>query len=232
VENKQAMKLSDLQVLYEDNHCIAVYKPAGVLVQGDASGAASLMEYVKEYLKEKYNKPGNVFLGLAHRLDRKVSGIVLFAKTSKGAARLSEQFRDHTTSKIYNAIVHGIPKEKTATLINYLEKNEAERKAYVFNENTPDDKRQRAVLSYEVIKTDEGEKQALVRIELKTGRFHQIRAQLSNIGNPIIGDTKYGAPKALKDGSIMLQASELSFMPPTGEIKINLVIGLPDGWEI
>ncbi len=219
-----------LSVLYEDNHCIAVYKPAGVLVQGDISGATSLMDHVKKYIKETYNKPGNVFLGLVHRLDRKVSGIVIFAKTSKGASRLSEQFRDHTTSKIYHAIVHGIPKESTGTLINYLEKNEQERKAYVFNENTATQTRQRAVLAYEVIKTDTTTNQSLLKVELTTGRFHQIRAQLSAIGHPIVGDTKYGAPTPLKDGSIMLQASELNFMPPTGESRVDLKIPLPEGW--
>lgn len=226
------MKSADLKILYEDNHCIAVYKPAGILVQADASGSGSLMDDVKKYLKDTYKKPGNVFLGLVHRLDRHVAGIVIFAKTSKGASRLSEQFRDHTTSKIYHAVVHGIPKEPSATLINYLEKNETERKAYVFHENTPALTRQRAVLAYETVKTYKAKNAALLRIELTTGRFHQIRAQLGAMGNPIIGDTKYGAPQARENGNIMLQASELIFIPPTGEAKIHLTVPLPPDWEL
>lgn len=200
-----------LKVLYEDNHLIAVYKPAGVLVQADKGGEPCLMDEVKEYLKEKYKKPGNVFLGLLHRLDRPVSGIVLFAKTSKGASRLSEQFRNHTIEKIYHAEALGHPQKDKGTLINYLIKDENKNKVAVFDKEMPGS--QRAELDYEVIKKDG--KNSILKIILKTGRSHQIRSQLAHIGHPIKGDLKYGAPDPLLDKSIALSAVSLTFETAT-----------------
>lgn len=191
----------EAEVLYEDNHLIAVKKPAGMLIQEE------LLPLVKKYLKNKYQKPGNVFLGLLHRLDRNVSGIVLLAKTSKGASRLSEQFRDHTTEKIYHALVEGVPKSPKGTLKNYLVKDEKANKVAVFDTEGPGSLY--AELSYEVVKT-EGTT-SLLKIYLKTGRPHQIRAQLSHIGCPIVGDVKYGATKAFPDQSLKLMATELHF---------------------
>jgi 23S rRNA pseudouridine1911/1915/1917 synthase len=201
-----------LDVLYEDNHLIAVYKPAGMLVQGDETGDACLMDAVKAYLKEKYQKPGNVFLGLLHRLDRPVSGIVLFAKTSKGASRLSEQFRTHRVVKIYHALVIGEPKESKARLTHFLIKNEEKNVTTVYD--TPQDGALEAILSYEVVERRGA--QTLFRISLETGRPHQIRAQLSHIGHPIVGDLKYGAPEPLPDRSIALAATSLEFDTATG----------------
>jgi len=208
----------NLKVLHEDNHLIAVFKPAGILVQADIGGEKCLMDEVKEYLKNKYNKPGKVFLGLLHRLDRPVSGIVLFAKTSKGASRLSEQFRNHAVSKIYNAMVLGKPERDKGTLINYLIKNEEKNKVSVFDKEVPGS--QRAELDYEVIKSDE--KKSILKIILKTGRSHQIRAQMAYMGNPIVGDLKYGAPEPLPDKSIALSAVELTFSTATGDEEIKL----------
>jgi 23S rRNA pseudouridine1911/1915/1917 synthase len=200
-----------MRVLYEDNHLIAVYKPAGVLVQGDITGDPCLMDEVKEYLKKKYHKPGNVFLGLLHRLDRPVSGIVLFARTSKAAARLSEQIRNHKIKKIYQAEVLGKMPKKSGTLINYIKKDEARKVAVVSDK--PDKQRQKAELIYTVLKEERN--YSLLEIELKTGRFHQIRAQLAHAGHPIKGDVKYGAPKPLSDRAIALCATSLTFKLPT-----------------
>lgn len=214
---------SRLRVLYEDNHLIAVYKPAGVLVQGDDTGDECLMDMVKQYLKEKYDKPGNVFLGLLHRLDRPVSGIVLFAKTSKGASRVSEQFRNHTIKKVYTALVEGSPHHQHVTLTHYLRKDEQKNKTTVFEKETPD--ASYAELSYVVINS--GSKTSLLQIELKTGRSHQIRAQLSHIGHPIVGDVKYGAKEIMPDGNISLVATELHFKTATGEEEKHIIVDVP-----
>jgi len=215
-----------VKVLYEDNHLIAVFKPAGILVQGDETKDECLMDQVKEYLKEKYHKPGQVFLGLLHRLDRPVSGVVLFAKTSKGAARLSEQIRTHKVEKIYNALIEGKLKNKKGTLINWILKNEKTNKVQVFDKETKD--ALYAELSYEVLKEKDGK--SLVKIILKTGRPHQIRAQFAHLGHPLVGDVKYGAKEALKDQSIALSAVSLTFKTATGDdnktisIEPNFVI--------
>lgn len=227
-----------LKVLYEDNHLIAVVKPAGVLVQGDETGDVCLMDQVKEYLKNKYNKPGNVFLGLLHRLDRPVSGIVLFAKTSKGASRLSEQIRNHKVTKIYHALVQGELKEKKDTLINYLKKDKEKNFVVVFDEaefkpidlsiEEKDDQEndlQYAELSYEVVKSNG--KTSLLKIILKTGRRHQIRAQLSHLGHPIVGDIKYGSKVEYKKGQIALCATNLAFETATSKERQDLVIEVP-----
>jgi 23S rRNA pseudouridine1911/1915/1917 synthase len=210
-----------LTVLYEDNHVIAVYKPAGVLTQGDKSGDPSLMDEVKMYIKKKYKKPGNVFLGLVHRLDRPVSGIVLFAKTSKGASRLSAQFRDHTIEKTYHALVIGKPDAKT--LVNYLSKDKAQRKTDVLA-----NKGQRAELEYDVVASYGP--YTLVKVLLKTGRFHQIRAQFSFAGFPVVGDTKYGAPFALSGKSIALCATSITFTLPTRDERKTVFIPIPKDW--
>lgn len=204
-------RIFTMKILYEDNHLIAVYKPAGILVQGDDTGDKCLMDEVKEYLKEKHKKPGNVFLGLLHRLDRPVSGIVLFAKTSKGASRLSEQFRNHSVQKIYHALVEKAPKQKSGTLVHYLKKDEKQNYTTVFDE--PTDGALRAELDYEIVEAQNFA--SLLRIHLKTGRSHQIRAQLAHIGCPIVGDTKYGSKIKYKDGQIALCATEFSFETAT-----------------
>ena len=225
-----------IKVLYEDNHIIAVYKPAGVLTQGDRSGDKSLMDDVKNYLKEKYNKPGNVFLGLVHRLDKPVSGIVLFGKTSKGASRLSEQFRNHTIQKTYHGIVVGKPKEMKGSIkekVNkisffaegFTNKTDAELLAEIKKAT----KTRTAELDYEVMKSND--KYSLLKILPKTGRFHQIRIQMLQMGCPILGDVKYSAQKSLPGGSIALSATAISFKSATDDKIINLEIPLPEVWK-
>jgi 23S rRNA pseudouridine1911/1915/1917 synthase len=216
--------LMDIKVLYEDNHLIAVEKPAGILVQGDESDDPNLMDQVKEYIKEKYQKPGNVFLGLIHRLDRNVSGIVLFAKTSKGASRLSEQFRVHSVEKIYHAWLEGAPEQKSAVLKNYLVKDERNNKTKVYDIEVKDSLF--AELSYELIESRDAH--SLLKIKLKTGRPHQIRAQLAYIGHPVVGDVKYGAKKVLPDEELLLRATELSFNLATGEERKTISIEIPE----
>ncbi len=214
----------DIKVVYEDNHLIAVYKPAGTLVQGDKSGDISMLEEVKMYLKKKYDKPGNVFLGLIHRLDRNVDGIVLFAKTSKGASRLSEQFRLHTVEKTYHAWVSGIPKDKNKKLINYLLHDDNQNYTQVFDMN--DKRGDLAELSYELVKS-EGVF-SLLKIKLKTGRQHQIRAQLSHIGHVIVGDTKYGSKIKLPDQKIALTATSLTFDTATTDERKTITLEIPE----
>lgn len=228
-----------LKILYEDNHLIAVFKPAGVLVQGDKPvgerSEPTLMDEVKEYLKAKYKKPGNVFLGLVHRLDRPVSGIILFAKTSKGAARISEQIRERKMSKIYHAVVGGELQPASGTLKHFLKKDEQRKIAII--SDTPQEGFMRAVLYYKTVLA--ADRYSLLAIRLETGRFHQIRAQLSAVGHPIVGDKKYGAKDALLDRSIALCATELTFQTATaptlgsdgaGETK-TIRINYPDNWR-
>lgn len=223
-----------INVLYEDNHVIAVYKPAGMLVQGDHSGDPTLMDEVKYYLKQKYNKPGNVFLGMVHRLDRPVSGIVIFGKTSKGASRLSEQIRNHTIQKVYHALVFGIPKESKGTLVNYLKKDTDKNFVKVYD--TPVDEALRAELDYEVVESKNGK--SIIKVLLKTGRPHQIRSQLSHIGCPIVGDIKYGAPEQIeivvegeKHTQIMLCATSLKFKLATLDEEKQIEIDIPKDWK-
>lgn len=222
-----------VQVLYEDNHLIAVYKPAGMLVQGDKTKDVCLMDVVKEYLKHTYNKPGNTFLGLIHRLDRPVAGVVLFAKTSKGASRMSEQFREHTIQKIYHAMVeypaHIQPKTQ-ATLLNYLKKNSKINKVHVYN--TPEPGALRAELEYELLRID-GHR-ALLKVTLKTGRPHQIRAQLAHCQMPIVGDKKYGAKTTVgkNNNAIALIASELTIRLATKEERKTIRVDIPKEWNI
>ena len=217
---------SPIHILYEDNHIIAVYKPACILAQSDETGEESVFDWVKKHIKEKYKKIGNVFLGLVHRLDRPVSGIMVFAKTSKGASRLSEQFRNHEVGKTYHAVVFGKMERKKGMIISHLKKNEDRNKVFVHKSASKDTKE--SELSYEVIESNG--KFSLLKIKPLTGRSHQIRAQLSSIGHPIVGDIKYGAPESLSDNSIMLSATGLIFRKATGDELIKLEIspfGLP-----
>lgn len=211
-------------ILYEDNHVIVVHKPSGVLVQGDNTNEDCLLEQVKRFIKTRDNKPGNVFLGLVHRLDRNVSGVILFAKTSKGASRLSEQFRLHTAEKIYHAWVAGIPAKKSATLIHFLLKNEQNNKTAVYESEVRG--AQYAELRYETVKTVGNF--CLLKINLKTGRPHQIRAQLGYIGHPVVGDGKYGSGVALPDERIALVATSLSFTTATGGEKRTVEVPAPE----
>lgn len=227
--------MSTIKVLYEDNHIIAVLKPAGVLTQGDGSGEKSLIDMVKDYLKEKYKKPGNVFLGLVHRLDKPVQGIVLFGKTSKGASRLSEQFREHTIQKTYHAIVLGKPKESRGEIKEKISKISFFAEGFtkksdkeLLEEIKKATKTRTAELSWELVKSNG--KFSLLKILPKTGRFHQIRVQLANMGCPILGDTKYGAPLENRE-SIALAATAISFKSATEDKEINLEIPLPEEWK-
>jgi 23S rRNA pseudouridine1911/1915/1917 synthase len=228
--------MSRINVLYEDNHIIAVLKPSGVLTQGDSSGDESLIDMVKVYLKEKYKKPGNVFLGLVHRLDKPVSGIVLFGKTSKGASRLSAQFREHTIQKTYHAVVVGRPKESGGVLKEKVNKisffaegfaNKSDEE--LLAEIKKATKTRTAELEYQLVKSNE--KYSLLKVLPKTGRFHQIRIQMLQLGCPILGDSKYSKQKPLQDGSIALAATGIKFKSATGENIINLEIPLPETWK-
>ena len=234
--SNKIINMSTVKVLYEDNHIIAVVKPAGLLTQGDRSGEDCLMDEVKKYLKEKYGKPGNVFLGLVHRLDKPVAGIVLFGKTSKGASRLSEQFRNHTIQKTYHAIVVGKPKEEKGSIKEQV--NKISFFAEGFTNKTDEEllqeikkatKTRTAELSYEVVKKND--KYSLLKILPKTGRFHQIRIQMQQMGCPILGDIKYGAKNVLPDRNIALAATAISFKSATEDKQVNLEIPLPEEWQ-
>jgi 23S rRNA pseudouridine1911/1915/1917 synthase len=209
-----------LQILYEDNHVIAVVKPAGIAVQADKTGDVCLLDLVKDYLKEKYNKPGKVFLGLVHRLDQPVGGIMVFARTGKAAARLAEQFRLRQVKKLYQALVKKTPELNEADLINYLKKDS--RKNIVKTYDQPTEGALKAELHYRVLK--QIKQGTILEIELKTGRSHQIRAQLSHLGSPIIGDVKYGGIKWSNPRAIALNAVKLEFKHPTKDEFIKLVI--------
>jgi 23S rRNA pseudouridine1911/1915/1917 synthase len=213
----------DLKVLYEDNHLIVVYKPAGVLTQADISGQRCLMDDVKDYLKEKYKKPGNVFLGMVHRLDRSVSGVIVFAKTSKGASRLSQQIRLHEVEKNYHAVISGKLENQKGILRTMLGKDENEKKAHI------SDNGKEAELSYEVVKSNDN--YSLVRIKLETGKFHQIRAQFSSIGSPIVGDNKYGSKEVLPDKTICLAATSLKFRKATEDEFVTVSVPIPVEWD-
>ncbi len=217
-------KENSLEILYEDNHLIAVNKRVSDIVQGDKTGDRPLTDIVKQYLKEKYNKPGEVFLGLPHRLDRPTSGIVIFARTSKALVRLNKMFQEKDLKKIYWAIVSHSPTPKEGGLEHYLTRNTKQNKSYAFDENKPLSKR--ALLLYkEISKSD---KYTLLEIELKTGRHHQIRAQLSKIGLPIKGDLKYGAKRSNPDKGISLHSRQLKLIHPVKKELINIVAPVPN----
>ncbi|MBP7965729.1 MAG: RluA family pseudouridine synthase [Paludibacteraceae bacterium] len=213
-----------MEVLYEDNHIIAVNKSNSEIVQGDKTGDEPLPEIIKRYLKEKYNKPGNVFCGVAHRLDRPVSGVVLFARTSKALARLNELFQTHAMTKTYWAIVKQTPDEPVGRLEHYLIRNEKQNKSYVYD--TPRAGAKRALLSYKTVAKSDN--YTLLEIELETGRHHQIRAQLAQMGCPIKGDLKYGFPRSNPDGGISLHARSLAFIHPVSQEQMKLVAPVPD----
>ncbi|NNG09633.1 MAG: RNA pseudouridine synthase [Arenibacter sp.] len=213
----------NLQVLYEDNHLIAINKRAGDIVQGDKTGDTPLSEVVKNYLKHKYNKPGNVYLGVAHRLDRPTTGIVVFAKTSKALPRLNKLFAEKDAKKTYWAVVKKMPQKEEDTLIHWLKRNPKQNKSYANIKEVPDSKK--AILDYKLIK--KLDRHVLLEINLKTGRHHQIRSQLSAIGCPIRGDLKYGADRSNKDGSIHLHARSLSFIHPVKKELLQLVAPPP-----
>lgn len=213
-----------MTVIYEDNHIIIVNKTASEIVQGDKTGDKPLSEIVKEYIKEKYNKPGNVFIGVPHRLDRPVSGIVVLAKTSKALARLNEMFRDGEVKKTYWAIVKNCPKEE-ALLENYLVRNEKQNKSYAYDKEVANSKK--AMLHYKLI--GHSQNYFLLEVDLMTGRHHQIRCQLANMGCPIKGDLKYGAQRSNPDGSICLHARRVRFTHPVSKIEIDIVAPSPEG---
>ena len=213
-----------MTVLYEDNHIIIVNKTVSEIVQGDKTGDKPLSEIIKEWLKEKYNKPGNVFCGLTHRLDRPVSGIVIFAKTSKALARLNEMFKNKEIKKTYWAIVKNTPEEPEAELRHYLIRNEKQNKSYAYDIEKPGSKL--AILHYKLIARSE--KYNLLEIDLQTGRHHQIRCQLAKIGCPIKGDLKYGAERSNPDGGISLHAREVRFIHPVSKELIEVTAPLPD----
>lgn len=212
-----------MTVLYEDNHIIIVNKEVGEIVQGDKTGDKPLSEIVKEYLKEKYNKPGNVFCGVTHRLDRPTSGIVMFAKTSKALSRLNEMFRNDEVTKTYWALVKNMPKKSEDTLVHYLVKNERTNKSAAFDFEKKGTKK--SILHYKLV--SKSDNYYLLEIDLETGRHHQIRTQLSKIGSPIKGDLKYGADRSNPDGGISLHARSISFIHPVSKNKINVVAPVP-----
>lgn len=213
-----------MEVLYEDNHIIIVNKAPGEIVQGDKTGDEPLSETVKAWIKEKHDKPGNVFLGVTHRLDRPVGGVVVFAKTSKALSRLNEMFRNGDVHKTYWAITSRTPEPAEGQLVNYLESVERNNKTYIAPKAGPRAKEAR--LNYRVLA--QGDRYALVEVELLTGRKHQIRVQLSGIGCPIKGDLKYGAKRSNPDGSISLLARHIEFVHPVSKQKISVTAPLPE----
>lgn len=213
-----------MQVIYEDNHIIIVSKRSGEIVQGDKTGDKTLADDAKLYIKEKYAKPGNVFLGVVHRLDRPVWGLVVFAKTSKALSRLNDMFRMGDVHKTYWAITQNCPAEPEATLTDWIRRNEKQNKSYAYSREVPDSKK--AVLHYKVI--GRSDNYTLVEVNLMTGRHHQIRCQLANIGCPIKGDLKYGARRSNPDGSISLLARRIEFVHPVSKERISVEAPLPD----
>lgn len=228
-----------MEVLYEDNHIIAVNKTCNEIVQGDKTGDTPLSETVKAYIKEKYNKPGEVFLGVTHRLDRPTSGVVLFARTSKALTRLNEMFREKSAvshqpsaiTKTYWAIVQGAPKQPEARLENWLVRNEAQNKSYISTppKSSPqgrDKDAKLAVLTYKTLV--KGDHYTLLEVNLETGRHHQIRCQLAAIGCPIKGDLKYGAKRSNPDGGICLHARQIEFIHPVSKQNICITAPVPN----
>jgi len=217
-------------VLYEDNHIIIVNKRSSDLVQGDVTGDEPLDDIVRAYIKEKYNKPGDVFLGVVHRLDRPVSGCVVYARTSKALSRLSELFRTREVKKTYWAIVSDRPPSEEGTLSNYLKKNEPQNKSYVYEKEVKGSKL--AELSYRVLARSE--KYYLIEVDLQTGRHHQIRAQLAAAGCPIKGDLKYGSKRSNEGGGISLHSRRVAFVHPVKNEEIKIEAPLPDDriWKL
>lgn len=213
-----------MTVLYEDNHIIIVNKTVSEIVQGDKTGDKPLSETVKEWLKEKYNKPGNVFCGVTHRLDRPVSGIVVFAKTSKALPRLNKMFQDKEIKKTYWAIVKNSPKNTEGTLTHYLVRNEKQNKSYAYDTEKANSKK--AILHYKLIAKSDN--YCLLEIDLETGRHHQIRCQLAKMGCVIKGDLKYGADRSNPDGGISLHARSINFIHPVSKETIEVTAPVPN----
>ncbi len=219
------------QIVYEDNHLLVINKKVGQLVQGDKTGDLSLLDLIKNFIKKRDKKPGNVFLGLVHRIDRPTSGLVIYAKTSKALSRLTQMVKNREIKKTYWAIV---PKEmipKNQRLVHYLKKNEKNNKATVFTKPTEGAKE--SILNYQIIKILDNYQ--LLEIDLETGRHHQIRAQLSKTGVPIKGDLKYGSPRSNQDGGISLHARKLEFVHPVTKENIEIIAKVPENdkiWEV
>lgn len=212
-----------MTVVYEDNHIIIVNKSSSEIVQGDKTGDKPLVDIVKDYIKQKYQKPGNVFLGVVHRLDRPVSGLVVFARTSKALTRLNEMFRTKDVHKKYWAIVGNAPQKEEGELVHWMVRNEKQNKSYAYDQEKPNSKK--AILAYKQIARSE--RYFLLEVDLKTGRHHQIRCQLSKIGCPIKGDLKYGAPRSNVDGSICLHSRKIEFVHPVSKNLISIEAPLP-----
>jgi 23S rRNA pseudouridine1911/1915/1917 synthase len=213
-----------LEIVYEDNHLIIVNKACSEIVQGDKTGDPCLLDTLKAYIKEKYHKPGDVFLGCVHRLDRPTSGLVIFARTSKALSRMNEQFKDKKIKKTYWAVVDNQPPKESDTLVHYLIKNEEQNKSYAFD--IPKSGSKEASLTYSLL--GHSDKYYLLEIELHTGRHHQIRAQLATIGCKIKGDMKYNFPRSNKDGGIHLHARYLEFIHPVKGETVNLTAPTPN----
>ena len=213
-----------MQVVYEDNHLIIVLKESGEIVQGDKTGDKPLSEIVKDYIKEKYHKPGNVFLGVVHRLDRPVAGLVVFARTSKTLARLNIMFSNGEVHKTYWAITQNCPETEAGTLTDWIVRNEKQNKSYAYDHEVPNAKK--AVLNYHVI--GHSDHYSLIEVQLLTGRHHQIRCQLAHIGCPIKGDLKYGARRSNPDGSISLLSHVMEFVHPVSKQTIKTVSPIPN----
>ena len=219
-----------MEIVYEDNHLIIVYKHSGEIVQGDKTGDVPLSEDVKCYLKEKYQKPGSVFLGVVHRLDRPVAGLVVFAKTSKALTRLNKMFRDGEVHKTYWAITKNLPPQPEDTLTDWLVRNEKQNKSYAYDHEVPHSKK--AILKYRLI--GQSDHYCLLEVNLMTGRHHQIRCQLAHMGCPIKGDLKYGTQRSNPDGSICLLAHHVEFVHPVSKQLISLDSPLPEDklWQV
>ncbi len=213
-----------MQVVYEDNHIIIVSKNSGEIVQGDKTGDTPLSEYVKQYIKEKYAKPGNVFLGVVHRLDRPVAGLVVFARTSKALSRLNEMFRKGEVHKTYWAITTHRPTENEGMIEGWISRNEKLNKSFHHNKEVPESKH--AVLRFKLLASSQ--RYHLIEVNLLTGRHHQIRCQLASIGCPIKGDLKYGAPRSNPDGSISLISKKIQFVHPISKKEIYVEAPLPN----
>ncbi|MCR9181807.1 MAG: RluA family pseudouridine synthase [Flavobacteriaceae bacterium] len=220
---------NNLQIIYEDNHLIVINKRAGDIVQGDKTEDKPLSEIVKEYIAEKYNKPGAVYLGVVHRLDRPTTGIVVFAKTSKALERLNKMFKEREAQKTYWALVKNAPPKEQDTLTHFLKRNPKQNKSYAYEKEIPESKK--AILDYQVIQKLDN--YYLLEILLHTGRHHQIRSQLSFIGCPIKGDLKYGFDRSNPDGSIHLHARKLGFIHPVKKENLVLTASTPENrlWE-
>lgn len=224
------MYTSSFNVVFEDNHLLVVNKPAGILVQGDETGDKPLVEYGKDYIKDKLQKPGAVFLGVVHRLDRPVSGVVVFARTSKALERMNALFRERSTEKVYWALVSNKPPADSGTLIHWLKKDEKKNKTTWFTRETPD--ALRSELSYQLLAFKNG--YYLLEVKPITGRSHQIRAQLASMNCPIVGDVKYGATELAEDGRIFLHARKLSFIHPVKKEPVTFIAELPNQklWQL